>query len=436
MSQTIQVDGKTTQRSEMLSQETPPEPDFKMSTPSSERTAMKRTEHTLLGLLMLSQVHLAFTAEPPHLIPFQGHLARPVTGEPTQFEPVPAGRYDILFTLYAAPVGGESKVWGPERHAQVTVVNGLVNALLGSVIGFEDAVAANRNFFARSLYVGITIDADGNPNTADLELLPRQVLLPAVYALNANKLDGYDWHDVFSNGDPTGTILSDRIADQSITAQQIAPQTITASQLAPATLTAQQIAQGTITAQQIAAGTITGAQIADNTITAAHLDSSLQSDSIVPPGTIVAFGGSTAPAGWLLCDGSAVKQGQYARLFNPIAMTWGAGEPGLEDDFSLPDLKGRVPVGAGVGDLTPRTLGDSGGAEQYALNTGQIPSHFHATTFAHNGYPDGSGDRTDGYYIMESWRGAPRAYNTSPAGNGEPHPNMPPFRVVNYIIKD
>ena len=388
------------------------------------------------AVLALSVAAHLNAADPSHLIPFQGHLARPVMGEPTQFEPVPAGRYDILFTLYAAPVGGESKVWGPERHAQVTVVNGLVNALLGSVIGFEDTVAANRNFFARSLYVGITIDADGNPNTADLELVPRQVLLPSVYALNANKLDGYDWHDVFSNGDPTGTILSERIANQSITAQKIVPQTITASQLAPATITAQQIASGTLTAQQIAAKTITGAQIADSTITADHFHSSLQSDSIVPPGTIVAFGGLTAPVGWLPCDGTTRKTNDYPRLFSAIGMTWGAGESGLEDDFSLPDLQGRVLAGAGAGlGLTSRTLGDSGGAEQHTLTINQMPWHSHATTFAHNGYPDGSGDRTDGYYIMESWRGAPRAYGTSAAGLGEPHPIMPPFRVVNYIIK-
>ncbi len=301
------------------------------------------------GLLSLQ------AADPPHLIPFQGHLARPSTADPTQYEPVPAARYDILFTLYAAPVGGESKVWGPERHAQVTVVNGLVNAILGSVIGFQDAIAANPNFFARPLYVGITIDADGNPNTADLELVPRQALLPAVYALgalradrldgkdwrdffvgtddsgtftsgvtkarDAEKLDGYDWGNVFQNGDPTSTVLSARIADRSITAQKIAPQTLTAAELAPATITSQ--------------------QIAPHTITEANLHTSLTMNSIIPPGTISAFAGSEAniPVGWLLCDGRTLRTNDAPGLFAAIGTSWGSGR--LEgDEFKVPDLRG------------------------------------------------------------------------------------------------
>jgi hypothetical protein len=318
------------------------------------------------------------------LIPFQGHLARPAASDPTQFEPVPAGRYDILFTLYAAPVGGESKVWGPERHAQVTVVNGLVNSMLGSVIGFQDVIAANPNFFARPLYVGITIDADGNPNTADLELVPRQALLPAVYALgalradrldgsdwrdffvgtdnsgtftqgttkarDAEKLDGYDWSDVFQNGDPMGTILSNRIGDHSITGQKIASQTITASQLAPATITSN--------------------QIAPQTITEANMHPSLTTNSIIPPGTISAFAGPEAniPDGWGLCNGAAVRTNDYPGLFAAIGTSWGEGSLGAADDFSLPDLRGLFLRGVNGG------RNDGWGDPEAATRTNAIPS--------------------------------------------------------------
>ncbi len=116
------------------------------------------------------------------LIPWQGYLTHPDPGNPREYKPVPDGRYTILFTLYSAPVGGSSMVWGPERHQDVVVVNGLVNALLGSVITLDDKPAG---FFGRPLYVGITIDTNNNPQEPNLELVPRQVLLPTMYAHEA-----------------------------------------------------------------------------------------------------------------------------------------------------------------------------------------------------------------------------------------------------------
>jgi hypothetical protein len=166
--------------------------------------------------LALSGLALQVNAQQA-LIPFQGHLTQPVGGSPIDYEPVPNGQYDILFALYSSPVGGEGLLWGPERHEDLVVVNGLVNALLGSVLGFETELAADPNLFAGARYVGITIDADGNPNTADLELVPRQVLLPAMYAHNTDTLDGADWRDFFvgtgANGTFTQGITKARDAD-------------------------------------------------------------------------------------------------------------------------------------------------------------------------------------------------------------------------------
>jgi microcystin-dependent protein len=387
-------------------------------------------------------------ADPPHLIPFQGHLARPTPADPAQFEPVPAGRYDILFTLYAAPVGGESKVWGPERHAQLTVVNGLVNAMLGSVIGFGDAVAANPNFFARPLYVGITVDADGNPNTADLELVPRQALLPVVYALgamradrldnsdwrdffvgtdtngtftpgatkarDADKLDGFDWSNVFGgNGYPTNTILTDRIADSSITGAKIAAQTIPGGAMIPATITSQQIAPGTITA--------------------ANLHSSLTINSIIPPGTISPFAGpdNKVPAGWLLCNGAFVRTNEYPSLYAAIGTTWGAGSA-ANDDFTLPDLRGRFPLGAGQGPgLAFRALAGLGGEENHTLTKEEMPVHNHTWQKGMTGDDSGSGGGASEYANVA---GSDAAVIGN-AGSGWAHNTMPPFRGVNYIVK-
>lgn len=55
-------------------------------------------------------------------------------------------------------------------------------------------------------------------------------------------------------------------------------------------------------------------------------------------GTIKAFAGSTAPAGWLICDGSAIDRVLYGALFNVIGETYGAGDG--TTTFNLPDMLG------------------------------------------------------------------------------------------------
>jgi len=95
----------------------------------------------------------------------------------------------------------------------------------------------------------------------------------------------------------------------------------------------------------------------------AQIDAAL--GTAAPPGTIVAYGGATAPTGWLVCEGQAVPKATYPALFNAIG-----GAYGLEDavSFSLPDLRGRMARGAD-GDL-----GGAGGADQVTL---PVPGHTH-----------------------------------------------------------
>jgi microcystin-dependent protein len=87
-------------------------------------------------------------------------------------------------------------------------------------------------------------------------------------------------------------------------------------------------------------------------------------DTSVPPGTIVAFAGMTAPAGWTLCDGSLVSRTTYAGLFAAIGINFGGGD-GIST-FNLPDLRGRFLRGmdGGAGrdpDAANRTASNTGG---------------------------------------------------------------------------
>jgi hypothetical protein len=62
------------------------------------------------------------------------------------------------------------------------------------------------------------------------------------------------------------------------------------------------------------------------------------------PGDMKMIAHSTIPAGWLLCDGSAVSRATYAALFAVIGITWGAGN--TTTTFNLPDLRAKYPAGA------------------------------------------------------------------------------------------
>lgn len=107
--------------------------------------------------------------------------------------------------------------------------------------------------------------------------------------------------------------------------------------------------------------------------------------AVVPSGTILHYGGSSAPANWLLCDGSAVSRTTYAGLFAIIGTTFGAGDGSTT--FNVPDSRGRMLKGTGSGaGLATYSLGGTGGAEAFtpagtvASHTHTMGNHTHTTT--------------------------------------------------------
>lgn len=145
-------------------------------------------------------------------------------------------------------------------------------------------------------------------------------------------------------------------------------------------------------------------------------------------GTVTQYAGSSAPTGWLLCDGSAVSRTTYAALFTIVGTTYGTGDGSTT--FNLPDIRGRVSIGAGQGSgLTNRTLAATGGAETHTLTIAEMPAHTH--TYHAGQFGSGYGP-VDGNSINE-WSDIYPA--TSSTGGGGAHNNMQPFIVLNYIIK-
>lgn len=79
-----------------------------------------------------------------------------------------------------------------------------------------------------------------------------------------------------------------------------------------------------------------------------------------PAGTIVAYAGSSAPSGWLLCQGQEVSKTSFPALENACKTNYGANTNGSGGSgtthFRVPDLRGRMPVGVGAG-LGSRSTG-------------------------------------------------------------------------------
>lgn len=153
-----------------------------------------------------------------------------------------------------------------------------------------------------------------------------------------------------------------------------------------------------------------------------------------PTGVVQAFAGTTAPPGYLMCDGAAVSRSAYAVLFSVIGTTYGAGD-GVTT-FRLPDLRGRVPMGAGQGSgLSARSAGQTLGEERHTLTIGEMPSHQHDSVLA----ADSQALFGQGYWklaVFGSFWGNFQTALSGPTGDNQPHNVIQPSLVMNYIIKD
>lgn len=149
-----------------------------------------------------------------------------------------------------------------------------------------------------------------------------------------------------------------------------------------------------------------------------------------PIGSIIPFGGITAPDGFLLCQGQAVSRTTYAELFAVIGTSFGNGDGSTT--FNVPDLRGKVPVGLSSSDTEFNTLGKTGGEKTHKLVISEMPSHTHLTGISPNTAFDVE-LKDSGVSAEVTW--LQNRSNTSPTGGDGAHNNIQPYNTVNYIIK-
>jgi len=174
----------------------------------------------------------------------------------------------------------------------------------------------------------------------------------------------------------------------------------------------------------------------------------LNTDGLMPTGTIMMWGGSVAPSGWVLCDGTyyAYNGASYSALYAVIGYTYGQSST----NFRVPYFNGRSPIAAGgASGGTTRIRGKQIGAEGQTLVSFELPAHNHvyyATSQPEKtwvgpvwlaipyGYVDVSATRYKNGYIAQ-WTQETGDTNGNVYAPTASHNNMHPSLVINYIIK-
>lgn len=156
-------------------------------------------------------------------------------------------------------------------------------------------------------------------------------------------------------------------------------------------------------------------------------------------GLITAYATEDPPPNVLPCDGASYLRVDYPELYAVLDPFFIVDA----DHFSVPDLRGRTVIGAGIATgLTTRAVGNMGGEEDHTLTVDEMPSHSHSD----NGHSHTIPSTTTTLFvapgevpglipvpIVPSFTGTSYADLTSTGGD-DPHNNMQPWYALNYGI--
>jgi microcystin-dependent protein len=152
------------------------------------------------------------------------------------------------------------------------------------------------------------------------------------------------------------------------------------------------------------------------------------------------------PKGWAFCNGQLLPINQNQALFSLLGTTYG-GDGRV--NFALPNLRGRLPIHMG----NSHTLGEAAGTTSVTLNIQQLPAHNHTLSArnAVSGVLNGNigantkvfaqglavvtgGNQPVNIYGTGTLNQAMSPASTTNTGGSQPHNNMMPYLVLNFII--
>lgn len=146
-----------------------------------------------------------------------------------------------------------------------------------------------------------------------------------------------------------------------------------------------------------------------------------------------------APQGWAQCNGQFLLINQNQPLFSLLGTTYGGNG---QTTFALPDLRGRVPIHSGQGNV----LGQAGGEQAHTLSIAELPTHIHmlnaSSQSGNSPFPNFGG--TGHVFAQDPGNAyangfAPSATALNPAsvdnlGGSQAHLNMQPYLTLNFCI--
>jgi len=359
---------------------------------------MKRIASLLATLCLFQSSHAATAV--PDAISFQGR-ALTATGA-LMGAGTPVNR-TVTFRIWDHPSNSLVTNLLYSEQQVVTIAEGEFSVLIGTGTATAGTpltypetekglptVKISDAFGGVSRYLGVTID-DGT-DAVDNEISPRQQFVTSTYAMRSKVAEGVDSSAIttamLANNSVTTTQVNDaaitnsklaanavtatqivdatittaKLADASVTTAKLADSAVTTAKIADANVTTAKLATGSVNSTAILDGAITGTDIANTTIPLGALVSAVQ-QALCPPGTVVAYMGTTAPAGWLLCNGASVSRTTYASLYAVIGNASGSADT---NSFNVPDFRGRFLRG-------------------WDNNTGRDPDRFSRTAMATGG---------------------------------------------------
>ena len=162
-------------------------------------------------------------------------------------------------------------------------------------------------------------------------------------------------------------------------------------------------------------------------------------------GQIMMTGFNFAPKYWAQCNGQIMPIQQNQALFSLLGNRYGGNG---SQNFALPDLRGRTPVGYGPSadaNWQPPVmpLGLTAGSEMVTLLSNQLPPHGHQVS----GVAAAGDNRNPSSRTFAGANGGVKLYATqggaevaqapgsvAPEGASMPHPNMQPYTALNFCV--